>query len=68
MIIKVLHMRSVAGIPCFNEELTVGSLVLRTRAYVDDVLVVNDGSRDSTAKVASTCKEHGKKPGGHDGN
>jgi len=50
---KVLHMRTIAGIPCFNEELTVGSLVLRTRAYVDDVLVVNDGSKDGTAKVAS---------------
>jgi len=55
---KALPMRTLAGIPCFNEELTVGSLVLRTRAYVDDVLVVNDGSKDSTAKVASLAGAH----------
>jgi len=46
-------MRTIAAIPCFNEELTIGSLVLKTRIHVDEVLVVNDGSRDSTAKVAT---------------
>jgi glycosyltransferase involved in cell wall biosynthesis len=53
MIIRVLRMRTIAAIPCFNEELTIGSLLLKTRSYVDDVLVVNDGSQDSTAKVAT---------------
>ena len=46
-------MRTLAAIPCFDEELTIGSLVLKTRAHVDDVLVVNDGSGDGTAKVAA---------------
>jgi len=46
-------MKTLVAIPCFNEELTIGSLVLKSREYVDDVLVVNDGSKDNTAKVAA---------------
>jgi len=45
-------MRTLAAIPCFNEELTVGSVILKTRKHVDDVLVVDDGSTDATAQIA----------------
>ncbi len=45
-------LRSLVLIPCFNEEVTIGSIVLKTRHYVDAVLVVDDGSTDSTAKIA----------------
>ena len=41
-----------AVLPAFNEELVIGSVVLRTRQYVDKVIVVNDGSFDRTAEVA----------------
>ena len=39
-------------LPAYNEEKYIGSLVLRSRAYGDEVLVVDDGSRDKTAEVA----------------
>jgi glycosyltransferase involved in cell wall biosynthesis len=42
----------IAAIPCFNEELFIGSVVLKTRDYVDQVIVVDDGSTDGTALVA----------------
>ena len=42
----------LAGIPCYNEELAIGSLVLRVAQYVDRVVVVDDGSSDRTAEVA----------------
>jgi len=42
----------LAIIPAFNEELTIGSMVLRTSEYVDRVIVVDDGSTDKTADVA----------------
>jgi glycosyltransferase involved in cell wall biosynthesis len=41
-----------AVLPAYNEELVIGSLVLRTRQYVDRVIVVDDGSSDRTAEVA----------------
>lgn len=44
--------RTLVLIPCFNEEATIGSIVLKARRYVDTVLVVDDGSSDSTADIA----------------
>lgn len=42
----------IAGIPAFNEEKYIGTVVLKTRQYVDEVIVVDDGSTDQTADVA----------------
>ena len=44
--------RTIAAIPCFNEERFIGSVVLKAKAYVDEVLVIDDGSTDKTAMVA----------------
>lgn len=43
---------TVALIPAFNEERFIGSIVLGTRMYVDQVIVVDDGSTDQTADIA----------------
>lgn len=45
-------LRSLALIPCYNEQQTVASLVQKTKPYVDTVLVVDDGSSDNTPRVA----------------
>ena len=44
--------RTIAIIPCLNEEATIGSVVLRARRYVDEVLVIDDGSIDDTKQIA----------------
>src|SRR5260221_1967251 len=44
--------RVVVVIPAFDEERSVGSIVLRLRQLVETVIVVNDGSRDATEEVA----------------
>ncbi|WP_292518333.1 glycosyltransferase family 2 protein [Methanoculleus sp.] len=45
-------MKTLAAIPCFNEEIAIGSVVLTARPYTDEVLVIDDGCTDGTVKVA----------------
>jgi len=42
-----------ALLPAYNEEVSIGSVVLRARKYADRVIVVDDGSSDRTAEVAA---------------
>jgi glycosyltransferase involved in cell wall biosynthesis len=42
----------IAVIPAYNEELAIGSVVLRTKQFVDTVIVLDDGSHDLTASIA----------------
>lgn len=42
----------LAVIPAYNEERSVGNVVKRAKKYVDEVVVVDDGSRDKTAIIA----------------
>ena len=44
--------RSLAIIPCYNEETTIGSVIKKTKTHVDEVLVIDDGSIDRTSKIA----------------
>lgn len=42
----------MVGIPCYNEEVAIGSLVLRASQYAGQIVVLDDGSTDKTAEVA----------------
>ena len=44
--------RSLVIIPCYNESVTVGRIVVQTKHYADTVVVVDVGSTDNTAKIA----------------
>jgi glycosyltransferase involved in cell wall biosynthesis len=50
------QMKKVAIIPVYNGEEQIKSLIRRTRKYVDDLVVVDDGSTDKTAKIAEKEK------------
>lgn len=41
-----------AIIPAFNEEVSVGSIVLHAKQHADRVIVIDDGSTDRTAEMA----------------
>lgn len=43
---------TVVAIPAYNEEVSIGSVILRAKIYADMVIVVDDGSTDNTADVA----------------
>ena len=42
----------VALLPAYNEERFIGSIVLQIKDYVDDVIVIDDGSNDMTGIIA----------------
>ena len=41
-----------AIIPAYNEEKQINSVINKTKKYVDEVIVVDDGSKDSTGEIA----------------
>lgn len=45
-------------LPAFNEEVSIGSIVLLTKLYCDNVIVVDDGSSDRTAAIARKAGAH----------
>jgi len=57
----------LVGIPAYNEADTVGDVVHDASEYVDEVLVVDDGSSDETArrarKAGATVVEHDRNRG-----
>ncbi|WP_409199486.1 glycosyltransferase family 2 protein [Methanobrevibacter sp. DSM 116169] len=60
-------MNSIALIPAYDEEVAIGSVVLRCLQYVDDVLVIDDGSSDKTSEISKLAGAkvitHGKNLG-----
>ncbi len=50
---KPSQPRIIAGMPAYNEGKYIGTMVLNTRQYVDEVIVVDDGSVDNTSEIAS---------------
>jgi len=45
-------MRTIAGIPAYNKQYPVCGVIHAANAYVDEIIVVDDGSTDNTSKYA----------------
>ncbi len=45
----------IAAMPAWNEEKFIAKTILGCKPYVDEVVVVNDGSADATAMIATAC-------------
>ena len=55
------------ALPAYNEGNYIGSVILEAKQYADEVIVIDDGSTDRTAKIASlagaTVISHGENKG-----
>ena len=45
-------MKLTIGIPAFNEEKNIASIIVKLKKFVDTIIVCDDGSTDSTADIA----------------
>lgn len=43
---------TIALIPAYNEEATIADVIHKTKQFVDKILVINDGSTDTTKQVS----------------
>ena len=48
----------VAIIPAYNESRSIGKIIAETNKYVSMVIVVDDGSQDDTADIATSMDAH----------
>jgi glycosyltransferase involved in cell wall biosynthesis len=57
----------LVGIPAYDEGRYVASIVVQAKQYADEVIVVDDGSKDNTARIAelagATVVRHGENRG-----
>ena len=47
--------RIMIGMPMFNEEETVGTIVQLSRRHADEVVCIDDGSSDHSARIAEAA-------------
>jgi len=45
-------MNITVGIPAYNEEKNIASIIVKLKKIVDTIIVCNDGSNDSTSEIA----------------
>lgn len=57
----------IVAMPAYNEEKYIGSMVLAAKQFAGEVIVINDGSKDQTSKIArlagATVIDHEKNNG-----
>ena len=49
---EIGDQKLIAVLPAYNEERFIGSVFIKLKEYVDDVIVIDDGSTDMTAIIA----------------
>ncbi|HIE28002.1 TPA: glycosyltransferase family 2 protein [Candidatus Poribacteria bacterium] len=53
---RLVTMKICLLLPAYNEAKTIGCIIKKARAYIESIIVIDDGSTDETVQVA---REHG---------
>ena len=60
-------MKITVGIPAYNEEKNIAKIIVKLKKTVDQIIVCDDGSTDSTSAIAeslgATVVKHAKTEG-----
>jgi len=48
-----MKIKIIAGIPAYNKQYPVCGVIHAAEDYVDEIIVVDDGSTDNTSKLAT---------------
>ena len=60
-------MKITVGIPAYNEEKNIAKIIVKLKKTVDQIIVCDDGSTDSTSEIAeslgATVVKHAKNSG-----
>ena len=48
-------MKIAIGIPAFNEEKNIASIILKLQKITENIIVCDDGSQDMTSEIAKKC-------------
>ena len=55
MLLQVKKSKIAVILPAYNDEISIGSIVLIARKYSDQVILVDNGSEDDTAEIAESA-------------
>lgn len=55
---QIIKPKIAVGIPAYNEEPFISEIIRKAKKYTDEVIVVDDGSTDNTARVAEATGGH----------
>ena len=50
----MIHMKTIVGIPAYNEEKNIAKIIINSKKIADQILVCDDGSTDSTVAIAES--------------
>ena len=42
-------------LPAYNESKTIGQIIQETSEFINEIIVIDDGSSDETAEIAAAC-------------
>jgi glycosyltransferase involved in cell wall biosynthesis len=53
--VELNHSKIIVAIPCYNTQQSIAEVVINCKKYVEEVVVIDDGSTDTTSQTAKAA-------------